>query len=571
MSSSIKYLPIPPRVWSRVQNPCSADTYDPTADYARADYERQMLLKGNILQYKKNSSNLTKKQRYTQIAKGMWTNRTKTWATQSDTYTNPNMTSLLRVNSTILDPSNNAFSSRPNPFGCPTTTIQDGGNLVCNVVVDPCTQEVVKRTQSQQLCNPTTDSDVPGQIQDLCWNDGTQTWYPRQRYVMPTSGTKWPEGYKGFVSAITPAAPVLTLVSINTDSVTLSWTVINNDCIPISSFNIYDNGVLFQVVPYPSLTTTINNLDNCTTNVFYITSVSNTTMSEPSNTVEAYINILYGPTITLIETTCSDGITLTWVPPSNPCSEILSYTIYQDEVPTYYPLSSETSYTINSGLNNCTTYDFYMTATYVGGESLPSNYATTNQEPCPPTIADTNITNTTVRINLTPPPLSTCNIINYTVYQSTDNTNFTSIGTITSPNLYLDVTGLTRDTTYYFKAKSNGLTFSSDFSTTIQVTTANVPDSPTITFDPCYKQITLNWTDSDPTITSYNIYKNSDSAINVPNTTFTYIFTGLTNGTLYSFNVKAVNANGESTNTSTDVTLQATSYYFSGGSGNLIG
>ena len=58
--TSIQYNPVPPRVWSRVQNPCSVIAYksdDPAAnsDFARADYERQMLLKGNILQYKKNS------------------------------------------------------------------------------------------------------------------------------------------------------------------------------------------------------------------------------------------------------------------------------------------------------------------------------------------------------------------------------------------------------------------------------------------------------------------------------------------------------------------------------------
>ena len=292
-STTIQYLPIPPRVWSRVQNPCSVIAYnndDPAAnsDFARADYERQMLLKGNILQYKKNSSNLTKKQRYTQIAKGMWTNRTKTWATQSVTYTNPNMTSLLRVNSSVLDPSNNTFSSPPNPFGCPTNTIQDGGNLVCNVVVDPCTQEVVKRTQSQQLCNPTTDSDVPGRIQDLCWNDGTQTWYPRQRYIMPTSGSSWPEGYKGFVSAVTPAAPILTLVSINNDSVTLSWVVENSDCIPISSFNIYQNNVLVENVLYPTNTITINNLSTGEYN-FYVISLSNDIESDPSNIVSCII------------------------------------------------------------------------------------------------------------------------------------------------------------------------------------------------------------------------------------------------------------------------------------------
>lgn len=331
MSSSIQYNPIPPRVWSRVQNPCSIIAYkndDPGANsnFARADYEKQMLLKGNILQYKKNSSNLTKKQRYTQIAKGMWTNRTKTWATQSDTYTNPNMTSLLRVNYSILDPSNNAFSSRPNPFGCPTTEIRDGGNLVCNVVVDPCTQEVIKRSKSQQLCNPTTDSDVPGQIQDLCWNDGTQTWYPRQRYIMPTSGTKWPQGYKGFVSAVTFVGPELSVGSMACGlMVPLSWTFLDSTCIPITSFNIYQNDILILNVPVSETSVTINETVAGTYS-FYVTSLSNDIESEKSNTVYVDTSIGYiitgkytatyvGTTVTLlfnnpgtatIELTCSD-------------------------------------------------------------------------------------------------------------------------------------------------------------------------------------------------------------------------------------------------------------------------
>ena len=163
--SAIKYNPNPTRVWSRVQNRCSTDTVDSTINYAKIDYDRQMLLKGNILQYKKNSSNLTKNQRYTQIAKGMWTNRTKTWATQSLTYTNPNTTSLLRVNSVnILLPDN-----IKHPFDCSSNTIPDGGNLICNTTVNPCTNEIIKQTPSSNLvCYLTSESDVPGPLQPLC-------------------------------------------------------------------------------------------------------------------------------------------------------------------------------------------------------------------------------------------------------------------------------------------------------------------------------------------------------------------------------------------------------------------
>ena len=315
MSSSIQYNPNPPRVWSRVQNSCSVIAYkndDPGANtnFAQADYERQMLLKGNILQYKKNSSSLTKKQRYTQIAKGMWTNRTKTWATQSDTYTNPNMTSLLRVNSSILNPSNNTFSRPPNPFGCFITAIPDGGNLVCNVVVDPCTQEVIKRTKSQQLCNPTTDSDVPGKIQPLCWNDGTQTWYPRQRYIMPTSGTKWPQGYKGFVSALTFVGPVLSVGTVTCGQleIPLSWTFLDSRCAPITSFNVYQNGILILNVPVSQTSVTINETVTGTY-MFYVTSLSNDIESKKSNIVS--INTQQGYIITGKFTGTYDGTTVT--------------------------------------------------------------------------------------------------------------------------------------------------------------------------------------------------------------------------------------------------------------------
>jgi hypothetical protein len=200
------YNPQPPRAWSRVEDICAITTDSsgtilspisgkqvPLGAYY---YDVQMINKGNVLQYKKNSSSLTKKQRYSQIAKGMWTNRTKTWATQSDTYTNPNMTSLRRVNFTVITLPVGVL----NPFGCPTNIYQNGGNLVCNQVVNPCTNQVIETTFVPN-CYPSSDSDVPGKIQPLCWNSRLQTWYPKSRRTMNNSTNKWPQNYKLFRSA----------------------------------------------------------------------------------------------------------------------------------------------------------------------------------------------------------------------------------------------------------------------------------------------------------------------------------------------------------------------------------
>lgn len=313
--SSIQYLPIPPRVWSRVQNDCSAiDNATNSSDYAINAYKKQENLKGNILQYKKNSSNLTKKQRYSQIAKGMWASRTKTWATQTQSYSNPNTLSLKRVNYTFLDPSNNAFSQPLNPFyyfGCrDNNLIRDGGNLICNTTVNPCTDQVIKKTLSQKLCNPTTDSNVPGPVTYLCWNDGQATWYPRQRYVMPTSGNKFPINYKFLVSAVRLSGPKLTVGPLNCfqTEIPLSWTKPTNVCFPITSYEIYQNGVLIETVPSSETSTVIRETQSGNY-VFYIAAVNNSLDSVESNTVT--VNTEIGYTIEGPYGLAYDGTTVT--------------------------------------------------------------------------------------------------------------------------------------------------------------------------------------------------------------------------------------------------------------------
>ena len=221
----MSYNPIPPRVWSRVQNPCTfivpgdqyLSSYIPltgeTVTQGEADYEMKQLYKGNILQYKGNSAMFTKSQKYSQLARGAGPNRRKVFATQTDIYTNPNTTGLLRQNFITYPPSNEIVGAPnnvsgpfaygiPNPDGCSGDSIQDGGTLVYGTYVNPCSSQIIKKcVTTSTICNPASASNVPGPS-FLCWNRKAQSWFPKPRYFMNNSTDKWPINYKGFVSAI---------------------------------------------------------------------------------------------------------------------------------------------------------------------------------------------------------------------------------------------------------------------------------------------------------------------------------------------------------------------------------
>jgi hypothetical protein len=248
-----KYNPTPPREWSRVENRCPSTSstngliYIPLLQkYVPENnviYELQMLVKGNILQYKGNSANLTKNGKYSKIAQGKWVNRNTTWGTQSSSYSNPNTNSLKRVNikgnvtsegiPTILPtteckkpvvppvkyPTSNSNNINNKPIKPPKPppkpkynphikpfppyippeptpiVIHNGGSLICSSSVNTCTGELIKQTYSAN-CNLTSSSDVPGPITLLCYNGGLPTYYPKNQTTMNNSGNKWPQGVK---------------------------------------------------------------------------------------------------------------------------------------------------------------------------------------------------------------------------------------------------------------------------------------------------------------------------------------------------------------------------------------
>jgi hypothetical protein len=191
------YDPEITREWSRVTRRCDENLFDTSSDFvsipllgivvpkSEVPYYLSMLRKGNVLQYKANSGNLTKSQVYSKICTKTWLNANTSWATQTQSYTNPNIKNLYRVNNT----------------------------LICGTIADPITNKLIKDPNTDPLiCRPSTDSGVPGPPVNLCWNERIQSWYTKTYLNMNNSSDKWPVGSKGIFPYNGFTEPVITPV-----------------------------------------------------------------------------------------------------------------------------------------------------------------------------------------------------------------------------------------------------------------------------------------------------------------------------------------------------------------------
>lgn len=356
------YNPDPTKEWTRFENSCVYPVNLPISISPKEAHRLAMLYKGNILQYKNNSSNITKSQKYGQIAKGSWTNRNTTWATQSQSYTNPNTQSLRRVSYSTITPTSGGIAvPTGSPLTCPPVNpiipinpvlpntgggggggppppvippqpsggsggpvlpdiiptippeplvIPDGGILICGSVEDLChpTPYVPVLTD---ICNPTTASDVPGPIEELCYNDGLPTYYPKTKLTYATSGNKWPTNEKFFrsanaIPAYDPANPTYYNQCSNVPTeplnfqgsggdgeAVLSWTTpVSDGGASILDYIIYyytgDDNSQKVAVPPSMLTTTIKGLLNG--HIYYFSIVAiNANGSSPSSSISVNI------------------------------------------------------------------------------------------------------------------------------------------------------------------------------------------------------------------------------------------------------------------------------------------
>ena len=96
---------------------------------------------------------------------------------------------------------------------------------------------------------------------------------------MTNSANKWPVNAP-LLSAVRPATPILTL-TIASGVNTLSWYT-TTDCLPITSYNVYQNNFLIANTTNITYNVVFN---SSLVNEFYVVALSETIASNPSNVV----------------------------------------------------------------------------------------------------------------------------------------------------------------------------------------------------------------------------------------------------------------------------------------------
>ena len=148
-------------------------------------------------------------------------------------------------------------------------------------------------------------------------------------------------------------------------------------------------------------------------------------------------------------------------------------------------------------------------------------------------------------------------ITDYTIQYSTDNSSWSTFADGTSTSTSATVTGLTKNTVYYFRVAAVNAIGTGSYSTSASTTVLGVPDAPTSlsAASNANNQASLSWSapanNGGSAITDYVIQYSTDGTTfstfaDGTSTSTSVTVTGLSSNTLYYFRVAAVNAIGTS-------------------------
>jgi fibro-slime domain-containing protein/RHS repeat-associated protein len=355
--------------------------------------------------------------------------------------------------------------------------------------------------------------------------------------------------------ATVPGAPTAVTAAVAGDaSVRVTWTPpASNGGAPITGYTVTSTpGGLTASADGATTAATVPGLIVGTTYTFRVTATNRKgtgAASAPSNAVTA-AGAPGAPTnVTAVDGNAS--ATVTWTPPaSNGSSPITGYEVVSSPGGISVSVGAGVTTATVPGLQNGTAYTFSVRAVNAIGAgpfSAPSNPVTPATVPGAPTGVTAALGgNAAATVSWTPPATDGgAPITSYLVTSSPGGLTVSASGTTTAR-----VPGLTVGTTYTFTvAAVNRKGTGPASAASNPLTAAAVPDAPTgVSATPGDGSAVVTWippADGGPTpIVTYTVTYPGGTLTTVPGTATSATITGLTNGTAYTFTVRATNAAG---------------------------
>ena len=374
--------------------------------------------------------------------------------------------------------------------------------------------------------------------------------------------------------ATVPGAPTIGTAVVSNASAAVAFTVpASNGGAAITTYTATSTpGTITGTCTAPCVSVAVTGLTNGTAYTFKVKATNSAgtgASSAASNSVTPAATVPGVPTIgTATAGNTSASVSFT-VPASNGGSAITSYRATAAPGGLTGTCTAPCTSISVAGLTNGTAYTFTVKAINAigtGAASGASNSVTPATVPGAPTIGTATAGNTSASVSFTVPVSNGGNAI--TSYSATSSPGGLT-GTCTAPCTSITVAGLTNGTTYTFSVKATNAVGSSAASAASNSVTPNVaatvPGAPTIgtaTAGSASASVmfTAPASNGGSAITSYRATAapgGLTGTCTAPCTSITV--TGLTNGTAYTFSVKAINAigTGAASGTSNSVTPSA--------------
>jgi subtilisin family serine protease len=354
-----------------------------------------------------------------------------------------------------------------------------------------------------------------------------------------------------------PGAPTNVVATDGNGQATVTWSAPSSDGgSPITGYTVTATpGGQQSVVDGSTLSAVVLGLTNGTSYTFMVVATNaagSSAPSAPSNAVTP--KAVPGAPTNVSAVAANHAATVSWTPPSsNGGSALTGYTLTASPggaTKSVGPAATSTSFT---GLTNGTSYTFTIVATNANGSSVPSspsNAVTPRTVPGAPTNPVATAGNGSASVTWSAPASNGGSAI--TGYTVTSNVGGFS-ASVDGSTLTAVVSGLTNGTSYQFRViATNEAGNGGQSPLSNAVTPKAVPGAPTkVSAVAANHAATVSWTppssNGGSALTGYTLTASPGGATKSvgPAVTSTS-FTGLTNGTSYTFTVVARNAAGSS-------------------------